>query len=127
MQGWTPFGFWVDGTGRGVYTLLNSPGGAMGILRTILILIVVAIVIGFSIYNAEPRVDVDLVRWQYNVPLVVVVYWSFLAGMIASLILGLTYMLKLQADRRAERREKRRLESELAALRNRTIGDLDEL
>jgi hypothetical protein len=47
--------------------------------------------------------------------------------MIASLILGLTYMLKLQADRRAERREKRRLESELAALRNRTIGDLDEL
>jgi len=123
----TPFGFWVDGTGWGSYTLLNSPGGAMGMLRTILILIVVAIVIGFSIYNAEPRVDVDLVRWQYNVPLVVVVYWSFLAGMIASLILGLTYMLKLQADRRAERREKRRLESELAALRNRTIGDLDEL
>jgi uncharacterized integral membrane protein len=99
----------------------------MGILRTILILIVLAIVIGFSIYNAEPRVDVDLIRWQYNVPLVVVVYWSFLAGMIASLILGFTYILKLQGDRRSERRDKRRLESELASLRNRTIGDLDEL
>jgi uncharacterized integral membrane protein len=119
--------FWVDQGGKGAYTDANSPGGAMGILRTILILIVVAIVIGFSIYNAEPRVDVDLIRWQYNVPLVVVVYWSFLAGMVASLILGFTYILKLQSDRRSERRDKRRLESELASLRNRTIGDLDEL
>ncbi|MEW5876306.1 MAG: LapA family protein [Candidatus Zixiibacteriota bacterium] len=99
----------------------------MGIIRSILILIVLAIIIGFSVYNAEPRVTVDLIRWKYEVPLVVVVYWSFLAGMLAAFILGLAYVLKVQSDRRNERRDRRRLEMEISALRNRTIEELDQL
>lgn len=99
----------------------------MGIMRAILILIVLAIIIGFSVYNAGPRVDVDLVRATYNVPLVVVVYWSFLAGMVVAFLLTLSYIVKVQAERRTERHDKRRLELEISALRNRSIEELEEL
>lgn len=101
----------------------------MGVIRAVLILIVLAIIIGFSVYNAGPRVTVDLIFWQpaYSVPLVVVVYWSFLAGMLVAAILGLSYVLKVQADRRMERRDRRRLEMEISSLRNRTIEELDQL
>lgn len=99
----------------------------MGILRAILILIVLAIIIGFSVYNAGPRVDVDLIKSTYNVPLVVVVYWSFLAGMVVAFLLVLSYIVKVQTERRMDRQDKRRLELEVSALRNRTIEELDEL
>lgn len=99
----------------------------MVILRAFLILVVLAIIIGFSVYNAGPRVDVDLIRAQYNVPLVVVVYWSFLAGMLVAFLLAISYILKIQSDRRMDRLAKRRLEMEISALRNRTIEKLEEL
>jgi uncharacterized integral membrane protein len=99
----------------------------MGILRAFLILIVVTIIIGFSVYNAGPRVDVDLIRAQYNVPLVVVVYWSFLAGMVVAFLLVLSYILKMQTERRRDRADRRHLEQEVSTLRNRTIEELDEL
>ncbi len=99
----------------------------MGILRAILILIVLAIIIGFSVYNAAPRVEVNLIKASYEVPLVVVVYWSFLAGMVVAFLLVLSYIVKLQTDRRMDRQYKRSLEMEVSALRNRTIEELDEL
>ncbi|MBD3299282.1 MAG: DUF1049 domain-containing protein [candidate division Zixibacteria bacterium] len=99
----------------------------MIILRAFLILVVLAIIIGFSVYNAGPRVDVDLIRAQYNVPLVVVVYWSFLAGMLVAFLLAISYILKMQSDRRSERLARKRLEMEISALRNRTIEKLDQL
>jgi uncharacterized integral membrane protein len=79
------------------------------------------------VYNAGPRVDVNLIRAQYNVPLVVVVYWSFLAGMLVAFLLAISYILKIQSDRRSDRLAKRRLEMEISALRNRTIEKLEEL
>jgi uncharacterized integral membrane protein len=99
------------------------------VVRIILILLILAIVIGFSVYNSDQRVNhVDLIRVQYrNVPMVVVVYWSMLAGMAAASILGLTYVFRLHADLRAERRARKRLEGEMSSLRNRTIEELDEL
>ena len=101
----------------------------MWIIRTILLLVILAVVIGFSVYNSDQRVlRVDLIRAEwYNVPMVVVVYWSMLAGMIVAFILGLTYVLRLHADYRAERRHRRRLEMEISTLRNRTIEELEEL
>jgi uncharacterized integral membrane protein len=99
----------------------------MGILRAFLILVVVTIIIGFSVYNAGPRVDVDLIRAQYNVPLVVVVYWSFLAGMVVAFLLVVSYIIKMQTERRRDRADRRRLEQEVSTLRNRTIEELDEL
>ena len=101
----------------------------MWVVRIILVLLILAIVIGFSVYNSDQRVNrVDLIRVEYrNVPMVVVVYWSMLAGMAAASILGLTYIFRLHADLRAERRARKRLEGEMSSLRNRTIEELDEL
>jgi uncharacterized integral membrane protein len=92
-------------------------------------LIVLAVVIGFSVYNSGPRIrTVDLIWHQYyDVPMVVLVYWSMLAGMVVAAILGLTYVFRLHADLRAERRARKRLEAEMASYRNRTIEELDEI
>jgi hypothetical protein len=57
----------------------------------------------------------------------VVVYWSFLAGMVVAFLLVLSYIVKLQTERRLERQDKRRVELEVSALRNRSIEELDEL
>lgn len=100
----------------------------MWVVRTILLLVVVALVLGFQTYNYQVHVNVDLIRWEfYNVPMVVVVYWSFLAGMVVAALFGLTYVFGLHSDLRAERRGRRRLENEVSTLRNRTIEELDEL
>lgn len=101
----------------------------MWVVRIILLLIVLAVVIGFSVYNSGPRIrTVDLIWHQYyDIPVVVLVYWSMLAGMVVAAILGLTYVFRLHADLRAERRARKRLEAEMASYRNRTIEELDEI
>ena len=76
----------------------------MWVVRTILILIVIAIVVGVSIYNAGELVNIDLIRQKYEgVRLNVVLYWAFLAGMAVSTALGMTYVIKLHNDLRGER------------------------
>ncbi len=101
----------------------------MWVVRIILLLIVLAVVVGFSVYNSGPKIrTVDLV-WHkyYDVPMVVIVYWAMLVGMVAAAFLGLTYVFRLHADLRAERRSRKRLEAEMASYRNRTIEELDEI
>ena len=100
----------------------------MWVVRTILILIIVALVVGVSIYNAGEVVDIDLIRQKYeDVRLNVVLYWAFLAGMAVSTALGMTYVIKLHSDLRAERRARKRMEVEVGTLRNRAIDELDTL
>ena len=101
----------------------------MWVVRIILLLIVLAVVIGFSVYNSGPKIrTIDLIWYQYyDVPMVVVVYWSMLAGMVVAMFLGLTYVFRLHSDLRAERRARKRLEAEMASYRNRTIEELDEI
>jgi uncharacterized integral membrane protein len=99
----------------------------MWVIRIILLLLVLAVVIGFSVYNSGPEIKtVNLVWYQYyDVPMVVIVYWAMLAGMVAATFLGVTYVFRLHADLRAERRARKRLEAEMASYRNRTIEELD--
>ncbi len=101
----------------------------MWVVRIILLLIVLAVVIGFSVYNSGPKIrTIDLIWLQYyDVPMVIVVYWSMLAGMVVAMFLGLTYVFRLHSDLRAERRGRKRLEAEMASYRNRTIEELDEI
>lgn len=100
----------------------------MWVVRTILILIIIALVVGVSVYNAQERVTIDLIRTQHhNVLLIVVLYWAFLAGMSVATALGMTYVVKLHSDLRNQRRARKRLEVEISGLRNRTIEELDTL
>jgi uncharacterized integral membrane protein len=100
----------------------------MWAFRVFLILLIIAVVVGFSMLNAQQLVSVDLLRAKYeNVPLVYVTYWAFLAGMLVTFVLGFLYVLKVHADLREQRRETKRLTVEITALRNRSIEEIDEL
>jgi uncharacterized integral membrane protein len=93
-----------------------------------MVLLIIAIVVGFSMLNAQQLVSVDLLRARYdNVPLVYVTYWAFLAGMLVTFVLGLSYILKIHGELREQRKETKRLTMEITALRNRSIEEIDEL
>jgi uncharacterized integral membrane protein len=50
----------------------------MWIIRALLIIILIMILLGFSVYNAEERVAVNIIKTRYiNVPLIFVAYWAF--------------------------------------------------
>jgi len=100
----------------------------MWAFRMFLVLLVISLVVGFSMINAQQLVSVDLLYTKYEaVPLVYVAYWAFLAGMLVTFVLGLSYILKIYSDLREERKEKHRLVVEITALRNRSIEEIEEL
>ena len=100
----------------------------MWAFRMILVLLIISIIVGFSMLNAQQVVSVDLLRARYDaVPLVYVTYWAFLAGMLVTFVLGVSYVVKLHTDLRDARKEKQRLVVEITALRNRSIEEIEEL
>ena len=100
----------------------------MWAVRALLVIVLVVVIVGFSVLNSEQRVTIQLYNTTYyNVPLIVVTYWSFVAGMLVTFILGLSYFWKLSIELREARRENKRLLSELTALRNRPIEAIDRL
>lgn len=100
----------------------------MWVIRALLVMVLVVGMVGFSVLNSEERVTVQLHdTTYYNIPLIVVTYWSFVAGMLVTFVLGLSYFWKLSLDLRDARRDNKRLLSELTALRNRPIEALDRL
>jgi uncharacterized integral membrane protein len=100
----------------------------MWAIRALLVIVLVVVIVGFSVLNSEERVTVQLHdTTYYNIPLIVVTYWSFVAGMLITFVLGLSYFWKLSLDLRDTRRDNRRLLSELTALRNRPIEALERL
>jgi uncharacterized integral membrane protein len=100
----------------------------MWAVRALLVILLVVVVVGFSVMNSEEKVTVMLYNTTYyNVPLVVVTYWAFVAGMLVTFMLGLSYFWKLSMELRESRRDNRRLLTELTALRNRPIDAIDRL
>ena len=100
----------------------------MWALRALLVIVLVVVIVGFSVLNSEERVTVQMYSaTYYNVPLIVVTYWTFVAGMLVTFVLGLSYFWKLSLDLREVRRENKRLLTELTALRNRPIQAIDHL
>ena len=104
----------------------------MWVIRSILILLIVIVVIAFAYNNFGPdqKVDVFLQPFFHNyvdVPLVTVVFWSFVAGVILSLLLFITMYIKQTVDLHSARKRIRALQSEVAILRNRPIEESAEL
>lgn len=91
----------------------------MWALKILLILVIIMLLIGFSIYNSGEYVSVNLFGWQYaEVPMIIIVYWSFVIGMFVSFLLGVSYYLLIQGELREQRKENKRLMEEVTALRN---------
>jgi uncharacterized membrane protein YciS (DUF1049 family) len=102
----------------------------MWALRAILIVAVVVCVVAFAFYNTseDQTVNVNLIWVKYvGVPLITVVFWGFVAGMIVSLFLFVSVYIKQSVQIRAGRRRIRSLESEVTVLRNRPIEESADL
>jgi len=85
------------------------------------------ILLGFSVYNAEERVTVNILNTRYiNVPLIFVAYWAFVFGLLVSFALFATIYLKQSSEIRRHKRTAEALQSEIVALRNRPIQESDE-
>lgn len=100
----------------------------MWAVRLLLLLFVVMVIIGFSIYNSSEKVAVNLITARYaEVPMIFVAYWAFVIGMLVSFILGVSYYLRSSNQLREQQKENRRLLTELTALRNRPIEEAEEV
>lgn len=98
----------------------------MWAVRAILIAIIVIAVVAFAIHNVGEyqKVDVNLIWKSFQqVALVEVVFWSFAAGIIVSLLVFISVYIRLSVTVRSMRKQVRALESELAVLRNRPIEE----
>jgi uncharacterized integral membrane protein len=102
----------------------------MWVFRAILILVIIAVIVGFAVYNSGPgqTVDVDLM-WtkRFDVPIITVVFWSFLLGSVVSLLLFISVYLKQSNQLRETNRAIKGLQAEVTSLRNRPIEEAKDL
>ncbi|MEZ5359063.1 MAG: LapA family protein [Candidatus Zixiibacteriota bacterium] len=99
----------------------------MWLLRAIIGVLIFVILLGFFVYNAEQRVSVHIMTTLYHdVPLIVVVFWSFVFGLLTSFLLSITVYFKQASDIRRLKRSAENLNSEITALRNRPIEEAED-
>ncbi len=102
----------------------------MWAVRAILIVALILCVVAFAYYNSDlqQNVRVNLIWVQYvDVPLITVVFWSFVPGVLVSLFLFMSVFIKQSVQLRATRRRIKALEGEVTALRNRPIEESADL
>ena len=104
----------------------------MWVVRAILVLLLIILVVAFAYNNfgADQTVDVKLQPILPNyvdVPLVTVVFWSFVVGAVLSTLLFVSMYIKQSVLVHAARRRIKALEGEVTILRNRPIEESVEL
>ncbi len=102
----------------------------MWAVRAMLIIALVLCVVAFAYYNsaAQQNVKVNLIWATYvDVPLITVVFWSFVPGVLVSLFVFMSVFIKSSVELRAARRRIKALEGEVTALRNRPIEESVDL
>jgi uncharacterized integral membrane protein len=91
----------------------------MWIARTLVVIVLIILIVGFAIYNSDERISVNLYGKQYyDFPMIFVTFWALVVGMLISFALGISYYFKMYAELRDQRRENRKLVEEITALRN---------
>jgi predicted PurR-regulated permease PerM len=99
----------------------------MWLVRLFFIIIAIAVLVGFILYNPAETVNLHF-PWgdYYNVQLIFVCAVAFIIGMFVTFIYSVFYYLKITGDIREKNRQIKNLEVELSALRNRALEDLEE-
>lgn len=97
----------------------------MWIVKWILIVIAVIFVIGFAMQNAAVSVPIKFYKWETinDLPLWLVMYISFVAGMIFWLGVSIYQVISLKGESRRWQKKVKNLESELNRLRNVSVED----
>lgn len=97
----------------------------MWILKWILIVIAVIFVIGFAMQNADVTVPIKFYKWEtiQDLPLWLVMYLAFIAGMVFWLLVSIYQVLSLRSENRKQQKRIKKLEQELNQLRNVSVED----
>ena len=101
----------------------------MWVIRAVMIALVVICVVAFAYFNVghEQTIDVNLIWARFiDVPLITVVFWAFVGGVIVSLVGFISVYIRLTVDLRSVRKKMRALEHEITTLRNRPIEESAE-
>ncbi|KPL03513.1 MAG: hypothetical protein AMJ73_06645 [candidate division Zixibacteria bacterium SM1_73] len=99
----------------------------MWILRTFVIIVLIVLVVGFSIYNSEEKLSVNLYGQEYiDVPMIFVAFWALVTGMLISFVLGVSYYFRMHSELRSLRKENKKLMEEVTALRNLPLEEAEE-
>lgn len=98
----------------------------MWFVRWILTFVLAAVLIAFAMQNSQVAVTVRFWHWETvnDVPLWVVMYVSFFAGIFVWAAVSLFQILGLKAANRRQARRIRALENELKHLRNAAVEDV---
>jgi len=97
----------------------------MWIVKWILIVVAVVFLIGFAMQNADVTVPIRFFKWETinDLPLWLVMYLSFIAGMIFWLGVSIYQVIVLKSESRKWQKKVKSLESELNRLRNVSVED----
>ena len=97
----------------------------MWVVKWILIVISVIFLIGFAMQNADITVPINFYKWttQPELPLWLVMYLSFIAGMIFWLGVSIYQVVTLKSENRKTNKRMKSLEDELNRLRNVSVED----
>ncbi|KPK99476.1 MAG: hypothetical protein AMJ91_07630 [candidate division Zixibacteria bacterium SM23_73_3] len=99
----------------------------MWILRTLVIIILITLIVGFAIYNSDERISVNLYGKQYfDVPMIFMAFWALVVGMLISFALGIVYYFKMYSELRNQRKGNKKLLEEITALRNLPLEEEEE-
>ena len=99
----------------------------MWVIRTFLLIILIVLVVGFSIYNSDEKISVNLYGQEYiDVPMIFVAFWALVIGMLISFVLGVSYYFKMHSELRSLKKENKKLMDEVTALRNLPLEEADE-
>ncbi len=98
----------------------------MWIVKWFIGAILVVIIILFAMQNSSVMVSVRFWQWETarEMPLWIVMYVSFAAGMFFWLFISIFQMLGLKNENRQVRKELKKLRSELDRLRNVAVDDM---
>ena len=89
-------------------------------------MILVVIAFAYNNFGADQVVNVHLQPLfpdRIDVPLVTVVFWAFVSGVVLSLLLFITTYIKLSLQIHTMKKRIRALENEVTILRNRPIEE----
>ncbi|MBN2000395.1 LapA family protein [candidate division KSB1 bacterium] len=97
---------------------------AKTILKWILAVVFIAFIIGFAMQNMEQKVIVQFIKWQsVELPLWIIMYASFVGGMIFWLLVSIIRLLGFQLENMKCKKEIKKLSAELDRLRNVSVEE----
>lgn len=87
--------------------------------RTVLLVLIMLLAIGFTVLNPSQKVTLNLLFTQFpDVFLVWVLFCAFLLGGLGGFLVALLKIVELQSKLRNARRSSQQMEGELATIRN---------